>query len=191
MANVSRPFRMHDQCAPTDTRKNQNAKPQSQRPIHVAMIFETWPASSPLPRKSDGTTYGSTWPYTAYSYYPPQQPHAQTAAGTSRGATTANVATTSAGVTSATAVSATATPTIATAAAPALASGAAATSSSATPMSAAPMQRTFSTTPYTYPSYRESYTGRSSGRKSTYRGLFTKERAYLALITELSPIMLT
>lgn len=44
--------------------KNHHARPQSQRPIQLAMINDTLPASSPRPgpMKSFGTTRGNCWP---------------------------------------------------------------------------------------------------------------------------------
>ncbi|KAJ3559105.1 hypothetical protein NM688_g539 [Phlebia brevispora] len=120
--------------------------------------------------------YGGTWPYT-YSYYPPQQP-AQPAASTSRAATAAPVTAATTASTTTTTASA-APPVTATAPTTAGATATTATTTAVQPSTATvpPLQRTFSTTQYTYPSYRESIgsTSRGFGKKSSYRGLFTKE----------------
>ncbi len=104
------------------------------------------------------TGYGATWPY-AYSYYPPQQ--TSQATGSTLRPAPAPISTT-------TQISTAPTTSTTTSTAP--------TVSTLAPHSA---QRTYSTSTYTYPSYRDSYAtsgSRGVGKKSTFRGLFTKER---------------
>ena len=109
--------------------------------------------------------YGATWPY--YSYYPPQQQQAQTAARS-----TPRPAATPSNTQATQAAAGTSTATASTTPAQHATTQPAPTTSVIAPSG---QQRSYPTT-YTYmSSYRDSMAS-SRGKKSSYRGLFTKER---------------
>lgn len=140
---------------------------------HAAGAYPTTAYSQAYP-PTTVQGYGATWPY--YSYYPPQQQQAQTAAKPT--AARPAVGTTAQGVQPSTPAATT----------PAAGTATAQTTTASTAPTTSILQATGSqrpytaTTSYTYvPAYRDTLAAASSGgargsRKSTFRGLFTKER---------------
>lgn len=138
---------------------------------HTPGTYPTTAYQQPYP-STTVQGYGATWPY-AYGYYAPQQQQAQGAAKPAITRPTVSTGFQSTQPAAGTSANTTASPSVAH---PPSGQNAPSTST----LQATGPQRTYST-PYTYvPAYRDSVTAASSGgargsKKSSFRGLFTKE----------------